>query len=525
MYMLPPLTAEDILLYLRKSQSDDPLLTVEEVLAKHEQMLDDWVERNLPDAGRVPEKNRLREVKSGETIASRPAVQEVLRRIESPKVKALLIVEPQRLTRGYLDEIGKLVKMFKLTNTIVITLQFTYDLRDDRDREAFERELMRGNEFLEYQKRIMNNGRIQSVKNGNYLGTVPPYGYRKISYKEGKKKCYTLEPIPEEVRVVNMIFTWYAEGLGSHTIAKKLNKMGIPGPRGGKWAPESMAKIRSNEHYIGNVIWNHRQTVQTVEDGEIITSRPKQKDFLRFPGKQPAIIDRELWDKVQEIRDKIPPVKDKAKCVNPFAGLVVCQCGKAMTKRVYKNKDGTERSPTRLLCTSQHDCKTASCLESEMQAAVVKILQEKIDDFEMHIKKGDDELVELHQQTIKQHELRLQELKEQEDALWEKRTFEGMPVEVFNRLEAKRLEEKETIMQALCIMKESMPEPIDYTEKKALFSTALATLLDPDVPALEKNMLLKKCIDRIEYKREKKKNNNRRYGDPEPMELDVHLRV
>ena len=33
---------EEILDYLRKSQSDDPPLTVEEVLAKHEAILDEW---------------------------------------------------------------------------------------------------------------------------------------------------------------------------------------------------------------------------------------------------------------------------------------------------------------------------------------------------------------------------------------------------------------------------------------------------------------------------------------------------
>ena len=525
MYILPPLTAEDILLYLRKSQSDDPLLTVEEVLEKHEQMLDDWVERNLPDAGHVPEKNRLREVKSGETIASRPAVQEVLRRIESPRVKALLIVEPQRLTRGYLDEIGRLVKLLKLTNTIVITLQYTYDLRDDRDREAFERELMRGNDFLEYQKRILNNGRLLSIKNGNYLGTYPPYGYKKISYEEGKKTCYTLEPIPEEARVVKMIFEWYAQGLGSHTIARKLDEMGIPAKKGGPWSPESMKSIRSNEHYIGNVVWNKYKTVQTVVDGEIITSRPIQKDFLRFPGKHPAIIDRELWDKVQEIRNKIPPVKGRAKCVNPFAGLVFCQCGRTMTLRTYKKKDGTERNPPRLLCVRQHVCGTASCYVSEMMTEVVNVLQAKIDDFEFQLGQGDADLAELHIQSIQQHEKKLEELDAQKDALWEKRTFEGMPLDVFNRLVAKNQAQREATEQALCTLKNNMPEPVDYAEKKKLFSDALDALLDPDVPALEKNLLLKQCIERIDYNRAKKKNNNRRYGDPEPMELVVHLRV
>ena len=65
MWQLPLLTPEEILLYSRKSQTDDPTLTTEETLAKHEQMLDEWVERNLPGMGKIPEENRYREVVSG----------------------------------------------------------------------------------------------------------------------------------------------------------------------------------------------------------------------------------------------------------------------------------------------------------------------------------------------------------------------------------------------------------------------------------------------------------------------------
>ena len=86
---------------------------MEETLAKHEQMLDEWMERNLPNAGRIPEENRYREVVSGETLSGRPKVQELLRRIESPKYKAVLIVEPQRLSRGDLEDIGRLVKLLR----------------------------------------------------------------------------------------------------------------------------------------------------------------------------------------------------------------------------------------------------------------------------------------------------------------------------------------------------------------------------------------------------------------------------
>lgn len=526
MWQLPPLTPEEILLYLRKSQSDDPLLTVEETLAKHEQRLDEWVERNLPGQGRVPESNRIREVESGGTLDSRPGMMDLLRRIESPKVKAVLCVEPQRLSRGSLKDIGHLVELLQYSNTLVLTMQYNYDLREEMDRKNFERELMSGNDYLEYYKRIQRNGRIQSVQNGNYLGTWAPYGYKKVQYKEGKNTCYTLEPIPEEARIVKLVFEMYRDGYGSHKIARTLNEMGLKSKKGGRWHAESLKKMRTNEHYIGKVVWNKRQETRTIENGKVVVSRPISKDYLVYPGKQPAIIDQELWDAVQEIRDKIPPIKNKAKCVNPFAGLVFCRCGYTMTLRTYKRKDGTERNPPRLICTNQaeDDCKTASCLVSEMTDAVVGILREAIEDFDLQIKNNGSDAAELHRQIIAQHEKRLEELNKLEVSQWEKYTQEGMPKHIFDLLNEKVLQEKEDIQQALCATRDSLPEPVDFETKKALFSDALALLNDPDAPALEKNMLLKKCIDKIEYYRDKK-SGHPRWGETTPMQLDVRLRV
>ena len=525
MWQLPPLKPEEILGYLRKSQSDDPLLTVEEVLAKHEQMLDDWVEHNLPGMGKVPEENRIREVVSGETIDSRPGMIELLRRIESPKVKAVLCVEPQRLSRGSLKDIGRLVELLRYSNTLVLTRQYNYDLRDARDRESFERELMRGNEYLEYYKRIQQNGRLLSVQNGNYLGTKPPYGYKKVKYKEGKQTCYTLEPIPEEARIVKLIFEMYRDGYGSHKIARTLNEMGVKTQRGNKWSAESLKKMRTNEHYLGKVVWNRRKEQKTVENGEIVVSRPLSIDYLVFPGKQPAIIEQELWDAVQEIRDKIPPVKNRAKCVNPFAGLVTCQCGFCMSMRTYKKKDGTERNPPRLLCTNQAECGTASCYVSEMTDAVVNILSEAIADFELQIKNNSSDVVELHRQLIAQQEKRLEELRAQEVAQWDEKIKGQIPQHVFDKLNEQTLHDIEEVTQALCTMRDSLPEPVDYEQKRVMFSDALALLQDPNAPALDKNMLLKKCIDRIVYARKRKEGGNRRWGEPAPMELEVHLRV
>lgn len=523
MWQLPNLTANDILMYLRKSRTDDPALTVDEVLAKHEQMLNDWVSRNLPGES-VPEENRYREVVSGETIESRPKVQELLRRIESPRVKAVLIVEPQRLSRGDLEDIGRIVKLFRYSNTIVITLQYSYDLRDERDRDMFERELKRGNEFLEYQKRIMNNGRLLSVQNGNFIGQKPPFGYRKVVIKDGKRKCHTLEPDPERAPIVKMVFELYASGVSACEIARRLKNMGIPTADGGTWTVSSIKPMLTNDHYIGMVHWLRRKTVKVVEDGEVIATRPRSHDYLSYPGRHPAIIEKDLWDAVQAVLGKHPPVKDKAKYANPFAGLVYCQCGAIMSRRQYKN-GGIERCAPRLLCVNQTQCHTPSCSIPDFTEALIESLNQEISDFDLKLKTATDDGAAMQQQLISRLENRLSELERLELAQWDKYTQEAMPKHIFDQLNQKVTQEKDAVLLELKKAKEAVPPKVDYAKKRETFASAVKSLQDPAASVREQNLLLKQCIERINYSRKEKDSPNRRFGLPEPVELDIQYKV
>ena len=514
-------------MYLRKSRTDDPRLTVEEVLANHEQRLDAWVDRNLPGLGRVPEENRYREVVSGETIDSRPEVKEVLRRMESPRIKAILIVEPQRLSRGDLEDIGRLVKLLRYSNTLALTEQYAYDLRDDRDRDDFERELKRGNDFLEYQKKIMNNGRLLSVQNGNFIGQKAPYGLRKVEVREGKKKCFILEPDPETAPVVKLIFELYRSGMGMTRISDQLDSMGIPAPGGGKWVPDTIPRFLRNEHYIGKVVWNKRPTTRKIQDGEVIISRPLAEEYLVFEGKHPAIIDQELWDAVQELRGKIPPNQKAHNFANPLSGLLFCKsCNRSMTRRTYKDKEGNERSAPRVACTAQRVCGTASARLDEVIDEIIAVLQDAVDDFEIRINAGEDDSAEIHRQMIVRMEKRLEELHELEIAQWDEKTKGGMPPHVFERLNKQTLQEIEEVQAALCTAKGAVPEPVDLQAKAATFQAALDALLDPESPPREQNKLLKECIERIDYHRDRVNGGHKRRNDQEsPILLDFQLRI
>lgn len=533
MYLLPHLRPEEILIYLRKSRTDDASLTVEEVLSKHEQMLDEWVARALKDANGqpftspIPATNRLREVVSGETIKDRPMMQNLLRMIESPHYKAVLVVEPQRLSRGDLEDIGYLTKILRYTGTIVITLQYTYDITDPHDRDSFERELKRGNEFLEYQKRIMNNGRLLSVENGNFIGNCAPYGYNKVRRKEGKRYIYTLEPDPDTAPVVKSVFEMYAQGIGCSTIADKLNLMCIAPPRGTRWTRSTVNRMLINPHYIGKVIWNRRKTTLQVVEGEVVKSRPYAESFIIYEGKHDAIISQELWDTVQTIKGNIPRVPKSKTPVNPLAGLLYCSCGTPMVRRTY-NAQGIERCQPRILCPEQRHCRCASCTEAELLERVAQVLRDAIYDFEMRIQRGEDTgSNDFHRNAVERLKSRLAELKNMEIEQWKEKLAGRIPQDVFDTINEQTLSELETVQASLRDLYENAPPPVSLADKLVTFKTALNTFEDPNAPVKEKNALLKQCIHRITYTRTKYSSPIRdtRWAPSSPIGLDVVLKI
>lgn len=525
---------DEVIEYLRKSRSDDPTLTVEEVLEKHESILDEWAEKHL--GARVNESNKYREIVSGETLSERPEINKVLRLIESPKYKALAVVEPQRLTRGDLEDIGRIMKLLKHTNTHVITPNHIYDLRDEYDWDAMERELKRGNDYLEYTKKILNRGKLLAVSQGQYIGTYAPYGYDKIVIGEKKEKCKTLKPNGDADNV-RLIFDLYVNKCwGTQKICNYLDDMGIKPARGDHWTTGTIKDLLTNITYIGKTRWNWRKTVTIVEESEIKKTRPRTTigEYLIYDGKHPAIVDEEVFYAAQERKGKNPRYPAKRKVVNPFASLLFCKCGKAISLRPYPF------AQHRFVCTNRKHCKSGSCTYDDFVEEICKVLKECIADFEIRVNNDENDSIKLHANLIKNLEKKLDALNAKELAQWEAQSdpdpANRMPAEIFKQLNAKLLKEKEEITQALCTARNSMPDPVDYEEKLCRFRDALDALRNPAVDAQEKNRLLKACIERITYSRDeltRVKRDNGKYvairdgggwNNP-PMKIDVKLRV
>ena len=498
---------EEIIMYLRKSRADDPLKTIEEVLSNHEAILDEYCERHLPYP--IPKENRIKEVVSGESISDRYGFQQVLKMVESDNIKAVMVKEISRLGRPDKQEIGYISKVFRYTNIRVITPTRIFNIADEFERKMFEQELEQGHFYLEYSKNIMSAGRGVSVSKGNFIGSIPPYGYDKIWVTDGKDKYPTLAENKEQADVVRLIFDLYVnKGLGYQRISNTLEDMKITPPKGEHWSPAALKDMLKNVHYIGKIKWNWRKTVTIVKDGEIVKTRPKSQDgkYLIYDGKHEAIVSEELFNAAQAKQGKNSRTPASKKLVNPFASLLFCKCGKAMSLRFYKNKDGSERCSPRLMC-DQGYCDVGSCTYDEFVNGVCDILEQSIAEFEAKSNIDETASVKLHQNLIKNLEKKLKDLQAKELSQWEAQADPNpenrMPQEIFKQLNAKLLKEKDDVQQALHKAYETMPEPVNYEEKIIHLKDALSALKNPKVNPEEKNIVLKSCIDRINYNRQK----------------------
>lgn len=519
---------DEVIIYLRKSRSDDPSMSVEEVLARHEQQLQEYAESLFGE--RIPEHHIFREVVSGETISDRPVMKEIMKLLETGTIKGVLVIEPQRLSRGDLEDCGRIINTFRYTNTIVLTPSKHYNLLDEYDRKFFEMELTRGNDYLEYTKKILNRGRIASVKQGNFIGSIAPYGYRKVRIGSGKDSSYTLEIIPEEADALKLMYHLFIdEGYGFTKIARHLDSLGIKPRKSPYWSPAAIKDMLENPVYIGKIRWNWRKTKKIMVDGNIVKTRPKtqnESDWVYVQGKHSAIIDEKTFHAALDRRGKNPRIKRTAELVNPYAGILFCgTCGRAMSYKKFYGKSGSNYSYQSMLCNNQAICHTKSVKYNNLEERVIISLENAIADFKVKLQNDDGNASRLHKSMIRNLEYDLQKLTAKdtrqkdayEDGIYTKEEYALRNA----KLQEQISETKAAILQA----KGTTPVSIDYHEKIMRFKDCLAALKNPSASAAEKNTLLKSCIEKIVYYNA---NESRagigRYVE-NPFNIEIYLRL
>lgn len=406
-------------IYLRKSRSDMLAEDEIETLAKHKRTLTELAAKLDLSVSKI-----YSEVVSGESIGARPVVQELLRDVETGMYTGVLVMEVERLARGDTSDQGMIAKVFKYSSTLIITPSKTYDPNDEYDEEYFEFGLFMSRREYKTINRRLQAGRVRSVHDGKYIGNVPPFGYDRVPI-EGDSG-FTLAP-NENARVIQLIYEWYTEGytndqgslerIGVAKITRRLNELGFKPMKRDTFTVASVRDILQNDTYIGNVRWGRRKGDKRMQDGTLITSRPRNDTHLVCKGLHDPIITKEVFETARRIMSNNPakPV-GKRKLTNPLAGLVVCtKCGRKMVRRPY-----VTGAPS-LICPYT-DCNTVSSSLYLVEKRVLTFLEEWVVSFESgttailptinsgssltdSLKRLDAELQEVNSQIHKTYEL------------------------------------------------------------------------------------------------------------------------
>ena len=480
------------LMYLRKSRQDDPNQTVAEVLAKHEQILQDYARKEF--GSEIPEEDIYREVVSGESIDDREEIQKVLARIEDPNVAGVLVVEPSRISRGDLADCARVVSAFRFSGTLVGTPMMTYDLTKKMERKFFQDELMRGNDYLEYTKEILLRGRIASVKRGCYLGRVAPYGYNKVMRGDDP----TLDIDEAKAEIVRLIFDLYTnEGLTPGRICQRLNDMGVPAPLGGRWQKPTISVMVRNRHYIGLVVFNRIKTTQVLENGAVTTKRLAQpeEDIIIAPGLHDPIIDMETWEKAQKLVARNPRVKHAYDLKNPLSGMLVCEaCGRAMYIHSYKHAED------RYECRTRPRCYKSVQMPMLIDAVIFALENSELPALQMKVKNDDGNARKIQERQLKKLEEEMDGYTAQRERLFEFLETGVYSADVFEERMTKLREKIDTCREAIYKTRATMPKSVDYAERVVSLQRAIEALRDPEATPEEKNTIARAIIEKIEYK-------------------------
>lgn len=508
------------LIYLRKSRVD---IEAEahgegETLSRHRTALTELAKRQHLQVGAVYE-----EIVSGETVASRPKMQQLLSEVEQGLWEGVLVMEVERLARGDTIDQGIVAQAFKFSNTKIITPTKTYDPNNEFDEEYFEFGLFMSRREYKTINRRLQRGRLASVQEGKYVGSKAPYGYRRKKLEH--EKGYTLEPIPEQAEIVRMIFDLYVNGengerLGASKICRKLNRLHIAPQNGELWVNASVDGILRNPVYAGKIRWNWRPVVKTSSNGSISVSRPRVADesVTLIDGLHEAIVSQEIYETTQNLlhTNPVSRVPNDKVMKNPLSGLVVCgMCGRKMIRRPKG-----PRCPYDLLMCAIPECdNVASKLEAVEQKVILAIehwileytenhrKENKIInlDYEIALKNVESEILETEKQLDKMYDLL-------ERGVYDDSTFFRRSGTVKAKLLQLRSDKDQ--LEAENRKRKQINDVFGTLIPKMEYAVSVYWTLDS---AKAKNDLLKEVLEKVVYT----KHKGGRWGNPDDFEVVI----
>ena len=272
---------------------------------------------------------------SGVTM-NRPGFVEMICQLEQGKAAAVFVKDLSRLGRNYI-EVGRLTEEFFPNYDIrLVAVSDNIDTAEGENELAPIRNLF--NEW--YARDISKKRRISNKIKGNAGEPMgqPPYGYIK---DPNDSKHWIVDD--EAAQVVRRVYSMTLEGFGTEQIAAQLEKddvltpraywltKGIKRPGKGKqqpptkWNSSTITKILSLQEYCGDIL-NFKTYSKSYKNKKRIDN--DRENWVVFQDVHEAIIERAVYEQVQQKRGKIRKRRTNNGEHNMFSGLLVCaDCG------------------------------------------------------------------------------------------------------------------------------------------------------------------------------------------------------
>lgn len=295
------------------------------------------------------------------TDFERPEWQRLMEAVQQRKINCIIVKDLSRLGRNYIETgefLEKICPFFGI-RFIAVNDNFDTDTAEANGQLSVSLSNIINDYYAKDISRKVTSALRSKMEKGEYIGSWEKYGYVKSS--ENKNQLIVN---PETAPVVRMIYQWRSEGMSYMGINKKLNDMGIPSPGQYKadrgivtnnnqkprkilWNKHMVTDILKDITYLGHLA--QRKTTQCLYAG-IPFSRTEEQDWIQVENTHEAIIEPELFEKVQEINKKAAAAQKAnrgkydhlPKAKNIYGKKFTCaDCGSVMklVRSISTNKD------------------------------------------------------------------------------------------------------------------------------------------------------------------------------------------
>jgi DNA invertase Pin-like site-specific DNA recombinase len=210
----------------------------------------------------------------------RPALKHLLADVEAGRVDVVVVYKVDRLTRS-LPDFVRMVESFDAHSVSFVSVTQAFNTTSSMGRLTLNVLLS----FAQFEREVTGE-RIRdkiaaSKKKGMWMGGLSPLGYDAVDRK--------LVVNEREAETVRHIFRRYAQARSVRLLKNELDSEGVVS----KVRRTRTGKVQGGKPFARGALYLMLQN--RIYLGEIV-----HKD-KSYPGEHGAIVDRELWDQVQEV--------------------------------------------------------------------------------------------------------------------------------------------------------------------------------------------------------------------------------